>query len=396
MQTVALTLQLRIMSKKVRLSTILIAYASFIALGLFDGLIGVAWPSVRLYFGQTLGALGVISVGLTTGHILASVLNGRMVARRGIAFLLPLSSGIMVLGTLLQTVAWIWPALLLGTVLLGAGMGMLDAGMNTFAASEFRPKLLNWLHASFSIGTTIGAFVMTLVVTNALSWRYGFGFIGLALILITVVFWFTQDRWGTVLEVEDNSAEIKHADRPTLRLPIVWISIIVFLLHTAIEVSIGNWNYSLFTLARGIPIAQAGLWATLYWGSLTTGRILIGFVDVRPTRIVRIGLGGLLLGTLLLSLNVSWLGLVGLIISGLSIAPIFPALIAATPIRLGKKHAANAIGYQIAAAGLGSAVGPGTAGILADTISLNAVPPFIFGMVVVMFGLHEWLVMRSR
>ncbi len=383
------------MTKKIRFTTILIAYASFVALGLFDGLIGVAWPSMREHFGQTLGALGIISVALTMGHILASVLNGQMVARRGIAFLLPLSSGLMLLGIFLQTVAWVWSIIIVGTVVLGLGIGMLDAGMNTFAASEFRPKLLNWLHASFSIGTTIGAFTMTLIVTNALSWRYGFGFIGLALLAVTVIFLLTKDRWGITVETETTDT-LKNVGRPTLRLPVVWISIVVFLLHTAIEVGIGNWNYSIFTLARGVPIAQAGLWATIYWASLTTGRVLIGFIDVRPTRIVRIGLTGLLIGTLFLSLNISWLGLAGLIISGLSIAPIFPALIAATPTRIGKQHAAAAIGYQIASAGLGGAIGPGIAGILADTVSLNAVPPFIFGMVLLMFGLHEWLVARSE
>lgn len=381
------------MTKRIRRSTVLIAFASFIALGLFDGLLGVAWPSVREHFGQTLGALGIISVSLTTGHILASVLNGRMVAKRGIAFLLPLSSGIMLVGLTLQSVAWIWYVIVLGTVILGAGMGMLDAGMNTFAASQFRPKLLNWLHASFSIGTTVGSSVMAIIVAHSLSWRFGFGFIAIALLVVTLVFLLTQDRWD--IQVEEVEDEFE-TNRPTLHLPVVWISIVVFLLHTAIEVSIGNWNYSLFTLARGVPIAQAGVWATLYWGSLTTGRVLIGFVDIRPKHTVRIGLSGLLLGTLFLSLNVSWLGLVGLIISGLSIAPIFPALIAATPARIGKRHAANAIGYQIAAAGLGGAFGPGIAGILADTISLNAIPPFIFGMVVVMFGLHEWLLVRAR
>ena len=109
--------------KKIPVTTLLIAYASFISLGLFDGLIGIAWPSMRGDFDQSLGALGLVAVSLTTGHIIASVLNGRMVARRGIAFLLPLSSGIMLLGNVMQAGAQFWWMIVAGTIVIGRAWG---------------------------------------------------------------------------------------------------------------------------------------------------------------------------------------------------------------------------------------------------------------------------------
>ena len=63
---------------------------------------------------------------------------------------------------------------------------------------------------------------------------------------------------------------------------------------------------------------------------------------------------------------VNWVGFLGLLILGFAMAPIFPLLVTATPLRLGAADAGNAIGFQVAAASFGIGVLPGLAGALAD------------------------------
>ena len=43
-----------------RLGPVLLAYAAFIALGMPDGLLGIAWPSIRADFGIPLDSLGLL------------------------------------------------------------------------------------------------------------------------------------------------------------------------------------------------------------------------------------------------------------------------------------------------------------------------------------------------
>jgi fucose permease len=149
--------------------------------------------------------------------------------------------------------------------------------------------------------------------------------------------------------------------RATLTLPAVWLSALVFLLYTGLEVTVGQWSYSLFTIGRGVNPTQAGAWISLYWFGLTAGRFVVGAVAhrVRPGTLLWLGALGALAGALLIGLvPAAWASVSGLMLVGLSLAPIFPALIATTAARVGVAHAANTIGLQVACAGAGAALIP--------------------------------------
>ena len=64
-----------------------------------------------------------------------------------------------------------------------------------------------------------------------------------------------------------------------------------------------------------------------------------------------------------------WLILSAIIIIGLAIAPVLPALISGTADRVGQRFAANTIGIQIAAMGVGGATVPSICGVMAKRYS---------------------------
>jgi fucose permease len=80
---------------------------------------------------------------------------------------------------------------------------------------------------------------------------------------------------------------------------------------------------------------------------------------------------------------------------GFAQAPLFPVLILNTPKVIGEERASYAIGFQVAGAGLGVAIVPGIAGILAQTISLEAIPPYLVILSVVIIGLNEVMIARA-
>jgi fucose permease len=73
---------------------------------------------------------------------------------------------------------------------------------------------------------------------------------------------------------------------------------------------------------------------------------------------------------------------------GFALAPIFPGLVSATSSRVGDHHAANTIGMQISAAGLGAAVVPGLAGVLAQNISLEVIPVYLTCLFTILLTLY--------
>jgi fucose permease len=180
----------------------------------------------------------------------------------------------------------------------------------------------------------------------------------------------------------------------TLRMPAVWLSIAVFFLYAGIELTAGQWSFSLFTESRGVSVATAGLWVGMYWGTFTAGRIVYGIIGnrLRVVTTLRASMIGAILASLLIWWNMSnilsFIGLAGL---GFALAPVFPLLVTETPRRLGLHNAGNAIGFQVGAAGLGIAALPGFVGVLATWTGLEIVGPFLAAACTVTYVLYELL-----
>jgi fucose permease len=150
--------------------------------------------------------------------------------------------------------------------------------------------------------------------------------------------------------------------------------------------------------SRGIDPAVAGLWAGSYWATFTVGRVVAGLYARRigVNLLVLGGLAGAFLGALLLLWNPSQAAnLLAVALIGFSIAPIFPAFMSGTSKRVGEHFAANTIGLQMAATGLGAVVIPGLLGVLANRASLEVVPMCMVAVFASLFGLYL-LVIRPR
>ena len=102
---------------------VLIAFVAFISLGLPDGLLGVAWPSMRVTFGLPFQELGVLLSVMVLGYLAASSASGPLVARLGIGGLLTLSSATMTFALFGFALAPVWGVLVGLSLLSGLGAG---------------------------------------------------------------------------------------------------------------------------------------------------------------------------------------------------------------------------------------------------------------------------------
>jgi MFS family permease len=193
------------------LLTLLLAYAGFIALGLGNSLMGVAWPSVRTTFGMPIDALGILLIGNTTGYMLASATSGRLIARLQIGVVLALSCGIAALSLLGSGSVPFWALLVVLSFTYGLGGGMIDAGLNAYAADHFSPRAMNWLHACFGIGATVGPAIMTAVVVGGFGWQAGFWIAGATQLALAACFVVTRTHW------QGSNASAAAMQQPTQR-----------------------------------------------------------------------------------------------------------------------------------------------------------------------------------
>ena len=377
---------------------IALAFAGFVSLGLPDGLNGVAWPSIRSYFNLPVDSLGSLLVMFTFGYLLSSFISGRLLSFMSVGTLLALSCVATAVSLIGYALAAAWSMMLMLGALAGFGAGAIDAGLNTFAATQFNARMVNWLHACYGAGAAIGPLIMTGVLSAHHPWQRGYALVGAGQFGLAICFVLTRKSWRVthppVLEPSSSIPVTQASNLSTLKLPVAWLSMAVFFVYTGIEAAAGTWSYSLFTESRGLPMKSACMWVSVYWGSLSVGRLLSGIVVgfVPAARLLRLCIVIMSLGAAMICLNVApQLSFVGLGLLGLASAPIFPSLIAATPARLGPAHTANSIGFQIAAAVLGQSLLPALVGVLAVKFGLGIVGPALLVAALLLLALYQVL-----
>jgi fucose permease len=379
-----------------------LAFLGFASLGLPDGAIGVAWPRVRESFGLPLDALGALLVASVSGYAAASLLAGALLARINLGALLALSCAATSATLLGYWAAPSFAAMVALGVVAGLGAGAIDAGINTFAATHFAPRTLHWLHAAYGLGTSAGPALMARALMGAGGWRSGYLALGVIQLALALGFAATLRRWPAtaataVHDGADGSASTLAVAaaplRETLRLRDAQLSAAAFFFYLGVEATSGAWLYSLLA-GRGASMASAASGVTAYWGGLFAGRIAFGFAPSRwpAGAVLAPAIAGCAAAALLLALRLGGAADLGAAaVLGVAAAPIFPALVGATPQRVGAAHTANAVGLQVAAAAIGQAGLPALVGVAAARTSLELVPAAALAFALALFATNARL-----
>ena len=373
------------------------AYLGFVAVGLSNNVLGASWLVLRPEFAQSLGAVGVLIAALMLGGLASSLTSGPILARLRTSSYCALGSVLALVG-LLGYLGSSWPLLVASTLVLGIGAGMLNAGLNTFVAAHYPASRMNWLHAFYGLGSSLGPFLFTLwVFSLGLPWRWVYaGIAGVYLILIVLMLRYRR-LWPPLhfKSAEGQPASAKASLRLALSLGAVWLGMALFFMHTGTSVSAGQLSSSLLNLGRGVPAEIAGNAAALYWACITIGRLLMGtIVDrVGSSRLLRFCTAGTVLGAVLLWFApLPLVSFLGVAMMGLTLAPVYPTSVSRTPALVGPSLSAHAIGIQVAAGSLGSAALPGVLSGVADWGGAGLIAPGLVVLALLQFAAHEALV----
>lgn len=359
-----------------------LVYLSFISLGLPDGVLGVAWPAIRREFGQPLAAVGAITITLTLCSAAASVWSGALARRLG--------AGRVVAGSCLMTALALlgfscapgfgWLVAL--AIPLGLGAGAVDACLNHFVAAHYSPRHMNWLHGCWGLGATTGPLIMGVALVGAAGWQGGMQTIGLMQLALALLLWLSLGLWRTPAAAPPQSSQAMTAPQfKPVRALSLWLAPLTFLLYVAAEMGTGLWAASILVTERGFEPATAGLWVSVFFGSLTAGRFAVGLVANRlgNRRLVRWGIAVASCGAAVFALDglPAPLSLAGLVLTGLGCAPVFPSLMHETTRRFPPEVARRVIGRQMGFASVGSSVMPAACGLLATWAGLGVVMPVV-------------------
>lgn len=163
----------------------------------------------------------------------------------------------------------------------------------------------------------------------------------------------------------------------------------VFFCYCTIEATFGLWGASFLVFERGFEVDQAARLTSLYYLGITIGRFFSGFLTLHLTnrQLVKLGLGVIALGLLLLFLPFSGTILPGFLLIGLGCAPIFPSLLHETPVNFGEKHSQTIMGMQMASAYMGITLMPFLFGKIASLTGYSFLLGFLGIFLVLIFAM---------
>jgi fucose permease len=364
-----------------------VALASFVALGLPDGMLGVAWPSIRTHFGQPLAGLGLLLVCGTCGYLAGSAASGFVADRLGTAAVLAGGFAASAAATLTYAAAPTWPALMAASALLGLGSSSIDAGGNAFVAVHHSVRTVNLLHACYGVGASVGPAALTALLASGMTWRVGYAGVCAVEVTLLAAVVLTWRSWLAGRPAAGSRRE------PAGRIPLALVgaTLAMFFVYTAIEVGAGQWSYTFLVAGRASAAPAAGLAVSAYWASLTLGRFLAALAGGRlgPLRLLHLSVALTVGATLLYwwapAAPLAFAALAGL---GLGLAPFFPALVTLTPRRVGARAVARVVGFQLAAAGAGASLGPAAMGVVLQQAGIGLLGPCLAAGAVLLAGIH--------
>ncbi len=373
-----------------------IIYVSFISLGLPDSLLGCAWPTIYPQFSVPFSSAGVISMIISVGTVISSLMSDRLTARFGTGHVTAASVALTALALLGFSVSGSFWMLCALAVPYGLGAGSVDASLNNYVALHYASRHMSWLHCMWGVGATAGPFIMGLALSGGQGWRMGYRWVGLIQLVLSAGLFLSLPLWkkanGAAAEGGRRTAPL--ALRDVVRIPGAREVMLSFFCYCAYEQTAILWGSSFLVGAAGLDAERAASLGGLFCIGITVGRGLSGFITYKldDTGMIRLGEATAALGALLMLLPLgAWCKMAGLIVFGFGCAPIYPATIHSTPAHFGAERSQAIIGIQMASAYVGITVMPPIFGLIAQNISVRLMPVFILALLALGTAMYERL-----
>lgn len=376
-------------------------YVCFVSLGLPDSLLGSAWPVLHTEINVPVSFAGIISLTISVGTILSSLLSDKLLRKFGAGKVTAVSvvmTAIALFGFSVSNQFWM---LILWAIPYGLGAGGVDAILNNYVALHFKAQHMSWLHCMWGVGASISPYIMSFSLIRLESWNYGYMIVSVIQIILSVLIFISIPLWkkGT----DESSSEQVQGTSLTLK-EIFFIKgaipcFLTFFCYCALELTTSLWASSYLVQKWDFSPEDAAGFASMFYIGITLGRFANGFLAMKMGDhfLIRMGFGIISAGIVFLFIPFhSIFALIGFVIMGLGCAPVYPCIIHMTPDVFGKDKSQAMIGVQMAFAYTGFLLMPPLFGLIAEYVSISLLPVYLLALLVLMFVMHEIVVRKNK
>ena len=368
-------------------------FALFIAIGMTGGLLGPALPHLAQSVNASMSQIAVLFTARAVGNMSGAFITRLLLDRFDGPRVLFAMGAVMVAGLLIAPFSPLLMLLAGLFAVLGFAEVALNSGGNTLLiwlhGEEAGPHI-SALHFCFSFGNMLTPLVMVAALSLTGQFHWAFWVVGAyALLTLLPLLRFSSPQKRPPEDANAEYTAPKHSDRLLLML-----FMLIFALYVGMEITFAGWVTSYGVLME-MATEEAAILATLFWLSLSAGRLLaIPLLRVTSPWVVLCGCATLGLATAG-ALHALWVPLsVGALLFGLAASAFFPTLYALSN-QVMEMHG-RTTGAIFTAAGSGALVIPSLTGPLLDWLGAGAFPLLLGVLVILMSSGLGLLALRLR
>ncbi len=362
---------------------LLVIYIAFIGMGLPSPLFGAALTTISTDFAISEATASYVTVILTGFTVVSAMFGSRFVNKFGthtVVTVCTILATLSFLGFSHSPTLWV---MCLFAIPLGLSAGATDAALNNYISLHYKAIHMNFMHCFFGIGTILSPSIMSVNLANN-DWRGGYRMVFIIQAVIALIVILSFPLWKKVKHEEqtededslkpENLSYISMAKNSAIRL--IWL---LCLLANIAEGVVSIWGSSFLIDAHRLSEASAAGLITMFFGGIALGRFLSGLLSTKLSAwsVIKFSTIIMFIGTGLMFVPHSTVAVVGLLLVGLGVGPIYPNLMYLTPKHFGQKHSASILGSQMAAAYSGFLIGPPMFGWFANAMGSSVLPAYI-------------------
>ncbi|NBS12506.1 MAG: hypothetical protein EBS77_07565 [Gammaproteobacteria bacterium] len=343
-----------------------------LALGFFDGILGVTWIVAHSALDATIDQLGWVLASMGLGSALGAITAPYLTRS---LHPLTLLQGALILQLCLMAVIFIAPSVAVLAAFYGVrglANGLAHATLNGYFGPRIGAKKLMTVHGSWGVGTAVAGLIAGITLDLSAPWFTTY-LIGTLPCMLSLVLLHRIHQRFDALGVSQSSGPSASGS------PLHWtLGIIAIIasgaLYVGLEQSVGNWSASLLNDQFLLDGGLTGIAVGLFWGALTIGRFTLGLLPFSERVLLITAAVSVLaaLGLFLLAPTPA-VAMVALCLAGLSMAPIAPYVLSLGSQMVSHHQHMTMTSLQIVAFSLGAALIPGVLGLSAASLGLSSI-----------------------
>lgn len=369
---------------------LILIYIFYIGLGVPDSLLGSAWPAIYGEFHVPVSYASFISVIISTGTVISSLLSTKIIAKLGTAKVTAISTSLTAIALLGFSCSHDFLWMCICAVPLGIGAGSIDTALNNYVALHYNAMQMSFLHCFYGIGVTLSPYLMSLALSDSMNWQGGYRTVFYIQLVIALLSFISIPLWKKI-KSNQQEEEIIHV------LPLVqmikrkkiWASCGVFAGISALESTCLIWGSTYLSETIGLSADMAAALITFYFAGMTLGRFFSGLLALRFSdwKIIITGQSIIFIAVLILLItNDTASAVLGFFLIGLGNGPVFPNMTHLTPILYKKETSQSIIGMEMAFSNLSIMLTPVLFGFISDVMGNEIFPVFLTVMFALMAG----------